>query len=98
MPIYQYRCQECGHEKEVLQKLSDPLLTDCDQCLKKHCLEKCVTAPRFRLNGSGYYETDEKPKAKQRYLANASESSTSEKTSEKASACQKGGDCKSHAH
>jgi putative FmdB family regulatory protein len=95
MPIYQYRCLECGHEEEVLQKISEPLLTDCGQCHKKNSLEKCVTAPRFRLNGSGYYETDEKPKAKQRYLAKESDTAT---PAEKPSGCNKGGDCKSHAH
>ncbi len=71
MPIYQYRCQECGHEMEALQKMSDLPLTDCEACKQTNSLEKCITAPSIRLSGSGYYETDEKPKNKQRHIASS---------------------------
>ena len=70
MPIYQYRCQKCLKMIEVIQKISDAPLKDCEQCHSQNTLEKCITASRFRLSGGGYYETDEKPKEKQRYIAN----------------------------
>ena len=57
MPIYEYRCDECGHEMDALQKISDPVLTDCPACESKS-LRKLVSAPNFRLKGSGWYETD----------------------------------------
>jgi len=57
MPIYEYRCSSCGHEKEVLQKLSDPPLTECPAC-GKSTLRKLVSAAGFHLKGSGWYATD----------------------------------------
>jgi putative FmdB family regulatory protein len=63
MPIYEYRCTECGHELEKLQKLSDPPLTDCPVC-GKATLQKRVSAAGFRLKGGGWYETDFKGKDK----------------------------------
>ena len=57
MPIYEYRCSHCGHELEVLQKLSDPTLTDCPSC-KQAALTKLVSAAGFQLKGSGWYATD----------------------------------------
>lgn len=57
MPIYAYQCQDCGHELEALQKLSDEPLTDCPSC-RQPTLKKMLTAPAFRLSGSGWYETD----------------------------------------
>lgn len=57
MPIYDYQCIECGHALEAIQKLSDPLLTDCPQCGQAG-LKKQVSAPSFRLSGGGWYETD----------------------------------------
>lgn len=57
MPIYAYRCQECGHELDALQKISDPPLTDCPAC-GAATLAKQITAAAFRLKGSGWYETD----------------------------------------
>ncbi|HEV8262348.1 MAG TPA: FmdB family zinc ribbon protein [Burkholderiales bacterium] len=63
MPIYEYRCASCGHEKEVLQKLSDPPLTKCPAC-GKAALEKLVSAAGFHLKGSGWYATDFKGGAK----------------------------------
>ena len=57
MPIYDYRCSDCSHEFEALQKLSDALLTTCPEC-GKETLRKQVSAPAFRLAGSGWYETD----------------------------------------
>lgn len=57
MPIYAYRCESCGHEQDVLQKLSDAPLTDCPSC-GQPALRKQVTAAGFQLKGSGWYVTD----------------------------------------
>ena len=57
MPIYEYECQKCGHTLEALQKLSDKPLRECPEC-GKHQLKRLVSAPMFRLAGSGWYETD----------------------------------------
>ena len=63
MPIYAYRCRECSHELEALQKLSEDPLTLCPEC-NQEALRKSVTAPAFRLKGSGWYETDFKSSGK----------------------------------
>lgn len=63
MPIYEYECQECGHQVEVLQKISDDPLTECPAC-KANAMKKMVSAAGFRLSGSGWYETDFKSKNK----------------------------------
>jgi putative FmdB family regulatory protein len=57
MPIYAYRCEECGFAKDVLQKISDPVLTDCLSC-GKPAFKKQVTAAGFQLKGTGWYVTD----------------------------------------
>jgi putative FmdB family regulatory protein len=57
MPIYAYRCGACGHSRDVLQKLSDPLLTTCPAC-GAEAFSKQVTAAGFQLKGSGWYVTD----------------------------------------
>ena len=57
MPIYAYRCDACGHAKDVLQKMSDPLLTVCPEC-GAGSFKKQVTAAGFQLKGSGWYVTD----------------------------------------
>lgn len=57
MPIYAYKCAACGHEKEVLQKISDAPLTDCPEC-GQPSMAKMVTAAGFQLRGSGWYVTD----------------------------------------
>lgn len=57
MPIYAYRCNACGHEKEVLQKMSDAPLTHCPACdTENFC--KQITAAGFQLKGGGWYATD----------------------------------------
>lgn len=61
MPIYEYVCTECGHELEALQKISDAPLQACPDC-SKNALKKKISAPGFRLSGSGWYETDFKSK------------------------------------
>ena len=57
MPIYAYSCSACGHAKDVLQKLSDPVLTVCPAC-GQSTFAKQVTAAGFQLKGSGWYVTD----------------------------------------
>ena len=57
MPIYEYECQKCGHYLEALQKIADKPLRECPEC-GKHSLKRLVSAPMFRLSGSGWYETD----------------------------------------
>ncbi len=61
MPIYEYRCAACGHELEALQKITDSPLRKCPECAKS-MLKRLVSAPSFRLKGSGWYETDFKNK------------------------------------
>jgi putative FmdB family regulatory protein len=57
MPIYAYRCDECGFAKDVLQKMSDPVLTVCLSC-GKPSFKKQLTAAGFQLKGTGWYATD----------------------------------------
>ncbi|CAN5418281.1 hypothetical protein BH11PSE9_BH11PSE9_27850 [soil metagenome] len=57
MPIYAYRCETCGHAKDVLQKMSDAVLTVCPSC-GAPTFKKQVTAAGFQLKGSGWYVTD----------------------------------------
>ena len=57
MPIYAYRCENCGHQHDALQKISDAPLTDCPAC-GQPALKKQLTAAGFQLKGSGWYVTD----------------------------------------
>jgi putative FmdB family regulatory protein len=57
MPIYEYQCTRCGHHLEALQKISDKPLRECPEC-GRHTLKRLMSAPLFRLAGSGWYETD----------------------------------------
>jgi putative FmdB family regulatory protein len=65
MPIYEYQCDKCGHHLEALQKLSDKPLRECPEC-GKHSLKRLMSAPLFRLAGSGWYETDFKSDKEQK--------------------------------
>ena len=67
MPIYEYRCESCGHELEKLQRISDAPLTDCPAC-EKPALRRLISAAGFRLKGSGWYETDFKKDNKRNVL------------------------------
>ena len=57
MPIYDYFCKTCDHSFDVLQKISEPKLIDCPKC-GESTLKKMLSAPKFRLKGKGWYETD----------------------------------------
>jgi len=73
MPIYEYRCDACGHELDALQKINDAVLTDCPAC-DASALRRLISKPSFRLKGKGWYETDFKSdKETKRNLAGAKE-------------------------
>ena len=57
MPIYAYKCESCGFSKDLLQRMSDPPLSDCPSC-GASSFKKQVTAAGFQLKGSGWYATD----------------------------------------
>jgi putative FmdB family regulatory protein len=57
MPIYEYRCEKCGHQEEFLQKASEPPLEQCPAC-RKQAFKKLLSAAGFQLKGSGWYATD----------------------------------------
>jgi putative FmdB family regulatory protein len=57
MPIYAYKCESCGHRQDVLQKISDPVLSVCPSC-GASAFAKQITAAGFQLKGSGWYATD----------------------------------------
>jgi putative FmdB family regulatory protein len=78
MPIYEYACKECNHSLDALQKIADAPLVDCPAC-GKSSLKRLLSAPRFRLKGQGWYETDFK-KDNQRNLHGEKESSPKSKT------------------
>ena len=78
MPIYEYQCQKCHHHLEALQKISDKPLRECPEC-GKHTLQRLMSAPMFRLVGSGWYETDFKSdKESKRNLAGKDDGQTAE--------------------
>lgn len=79
MPIYEYACRSCGHQFETIQKASEPVLTDCPAC-GEASLKKLLSAPVFRLKGSGWYETDFKTGDKK----NVSDNGESDRTDSKA--------------
>lgn len=89
MPNYEYRCQSCNHELEVLQKLSDPELSDCPSCHQPE-LKKLISAVGFRLKGSGWYETDFKS-GNQKNIAKSDAASASDSAA--SSACESASSC-----
>ena len=82
MPFYEYTCQNCGHELEALQKMSDKALSECPNC-QQSTLTKKVSAPAFHLKGNGWYVTDFKDKNKKE------DKSTEKKSEGKASGSTK---------
>lgn len=81
MPIYEYLCGRCENTHEVIQKVSDDPLKKCPQC-GEDALKKLLSAPAFRLKGSGWYETDFKTGAKKNLAGSADSkpSTTSDNT------------------
>ena len=76
MPIYGYACKNCDHQFDALQKMADDMLVDCPACDEPQ-LRRQLSAPRFRLKGTGWYETDFK-KDNQRNLAGDKDTSKSD--------------------
>ena len=100
MPIYEYECQSCGHVLDALQKISDDPLKHCPSC-GEAALKKLLSAPRFRLKGSGWYETDFKDKNRRNIASSDSKTSgkkadkeTGKKTSAKSSDTSSSGSAK----
>ncbi|MDE2599693.1 MAG: zinc ribbon domain-containing protein [Rhodocyclaceae bacterium] len=91
MPIYAYRCSACGHEKDVLQKISAEPLTLCPACNTEN-FSKQITAAGFQLKGSGWYASDFKGGAGS--SSSASNTVSSSESSAPASPC--GGSCACH--
>ena len=86
MPFYEYECPHCGYQDEVLQKIGDAPLKKCPNCGKSG-LRKLISAPVFRLKGSGWYETDFKSdKENKRNLAGAEKEEADKKVETKAEA------------
>jgi putative FmdB family regulatory protein len=88
MPIYEYRCEACGHELEAMQKMSDAPLIDCPEC-GKPALKKLISAAGFRLKGSGWYETDFKKGGTKRNIHGAGEKAEKSDKGEKAGKAEK---------
>ena len=86
MPIYEYICEACEETYDALQKMSDDPLKECPSCGKSE-LKKMLSAPSFRLSGSGWYETDFKSGNKRNVAESSSSSSTSSTSSAKSSSC-----------
>lgn len=63
MPIYEYTCEDCFHDFEIMQKVSEEPVKACPSCGKER-VKKLVSAPQFKLKGTGWYETDFKNKPK----------------------------------
>ena len=82
MPIYEYACKKCDHVLDALQKMSDDLLVDCPAC-GEPALRKLLSAPRFRLKGKGWYETDFKGGNQRNVLSSDAEPATSSKSDSK---------------
>ena len=73
MPIYEYKCSSCSHSDDLFLKLSEAVTKICPAC-NKETFEKKVSAPAFKLNGSGWYETDfKKPTTKSETTSTKSE-------------------------
>ncbi len=82
MPIYGYQCAACGHTYDRLQKLSEADPTHCPACASES-LKRQLTAPAFRLSGSGWYETDfKKDSDKKRNLSDSGEGGKSDSAGE----------------
>ena len=87
MPIYEYKCSECGHFMDALQGVNDSPLEVCPECSEKS-LKKLISAPNFRLSGEGWYETDFKTGSKKN-IADTGKSETKKKESNQQSSDSK---------
>jgi putative FmdB family regulatory protein len=95
MPIYEYQCQACQKQIEVLQKINDAPLLDCPQC-GMPALKKQVSAAAFRLKGGGWYETDFKTGNKKNLVSGGeSAGGSGDKSTASSSGESKSGESKS---
>ena len=78
MPIYEYRCQDCNHEFERMQKFSDPPIGACPTC--SGSVQKLISRSAFHLKGSGWYVTDYGRNGGEKSESSESEKSTTEST------------------
>ncbi len=69
MPIYEYKCSDCLHQFEKIQKFNEQSIKTCPVC-NKDTVSKLISAPSFRLKGSGWYETDFKTSDKKNIVKN----------------------------
>jgi putative FmdB family regulatory protein len=82
MPIYEYRCNDCGHELERIQRMSEDPLRDCPACEKPE-LQRLISAAAFRLKGAGWYETDFKKDGKRNLADSGNEAPKAESKADK---------------
>ena len=87
MPIYEYKCSECGHFMDALQGVNDSPLKVCPECSEKS-LKRLISAPNFRLSGEGWYETDFKTENRKNIAENG-KSETKKKESNQQSSDSK---------
>ncbi len=87
MPIYEYKCSECGHFMDALQGVNDSPLEICPDCSEKS-LKRLISAPNFRLSGEGWYETDFKTENRKNIAENG-KSETKKKESNQQSSDSK---------
>lgn len=92
MPIYEYRCENCGQTLEKMQRLADAPLVDCPHC-GQPSLHKMISAPGFRLKGGGWYETDFKSGNKKNVASDSGSGSSSSGDAPKGGC---GGACSCH--
>ena len=95
MPIYAYVCKKCDHNLDALQKMAEAPLVDCPSCGEPE-LKRQLSAPRFRLKGQGWYETDFKTGNK-RNIAGDSDGKKADKKGKDDSKAKSGSDKKSTA-
>jgi len=87
MPIYEYKCSECGHFMDALQGVNDSPLEVCPECSERS-LKRLISAPNFRLSGEGWYETDFKT-GNRKNIAEDGKSETKKKESNEQSSDSK---------
>ena len=90
MPIYEYVCKACGHEAEIMHKISDPAPKKCPECGKPK-LAKQMSATGFRLGGGGWYETDFKSGSKKNLVEKGAEKAAPAAEACKPAGCDKPG-------
>ena len=94
MPIYEYKCENCDHQLEILQKISDAPATTCPAC-GHDSLRKMVSAAAFKLKGTGWYETDFKDKKSGKQKTDATDANTKSGTDSKKTSSDSAGKAKS---